>query len=71
MLRLMLDLMVVNDDQKLLKDAGQSDEVYEAERQLRYNRIVEFLKDVEMFFELDLEKDSNLGQQIKSQLKSI
>lgn len=71
MLKLHLDLMIVNDDQHLLKDFNTTDEAYEAERKLAYNRIMNFIKDVESFFELEQEKESSLGTTIKHQLKHI
>lgn len=71
MLKLHLDLMVVNDDQHLLKDFNKTDEEYEAERRCAYARIMNFIKDCEAFFDLDLKKDSQLGTGIKNQLKHI
>lgn len=57
MYKAMLDLLIVNDDQNLLKEVGQTDDEYEAERIGAYNRLSLFIE--EMAYMLEQIKESN------------
>lgn len=65
MYKAMLDLMVVNDDQKLLKEVGQTDDDYEAERLGAYYRLMNFIEDMAYLLEQIKETNPELYSQIK------
>lgn len=65
MYKVTLDLITLNDDQKLLKEVGQTDDEYEAERLGAYYRLMDFIEDMAYLLEEIKESNPELYSKMK------